>query len=210
MIRVVLADDHAVVREGLRRILEEHADLKVVAEAGTGDEAVRALADTPADVLVLDVSMPGPGFLDLLERLQAAHPKVRSVVLSMHPESQYAVRALRAGAAGYLTKEQSPEFLVEAIRKAHGGGVYASPSLGEALASGVRRREQREPHEALSDREMEVLVRLGAGQSVKAIAADLALSRKTVSTYHTRIRRKLDLDSDAELVRYTLEHRLVP
>jgi two-component system invasion response regulator UvrY len=210
MIRVVLADDHAVVREGLRRILEEHADLKVVAEAGTGDEAVRALAETPADVLVLDVSMPGPGFLDLLERLQAAHPKVRSVVLSMHPESQYAVRALRAGAAGYLTKEQSPEFLVEAIRKAHGGGVYASPSLGEALASGVRRREQREPHEALSDREMEVLVRLGAGQSVKAIAADLALSRKTVSTYHTRIRRKLDLDSDAELVRYTLEHRLVP
>jgi DNA-binding NarL/FixJ family response regulator len=210
MIRVVLADDHAVVREGLRRILEEHADLRVVAEAGSGEETLRTLAANPVDVLVLDISMPGPGVFSLLEQLETAHPRVRCVVLTMHPEEQYAVRVLRAGAAGYLSKERSPELLVEAIRKAHGGGTYVSPSFAETLASRMGRRVERESHEQLSDRELEVLVRIGAGQSIKAIAAELALSRKTVSTYHTRIRRKLDLDSDAELVRYTLEHGLVP
>jgi DNA-binding NarL/FixJ family response regulator len=210
MIRVVLADDHAVVREGLRRILEDHADLRVVAEAGTGDETLRALSETPLDVLVLDVSMPGPGIFALLEHLKTAHPRVRCVVLSMHSESQYAVRALRAGAAGYLTKEQSPELLVEAIRKVYSGGTYFGPSLVESLVSRVRQRNGSPPHERLSDRELEVLTRIGAGQSIKAIAAELALSRKTVSTYHTRIRRKLDLQSDADLIRYTLEYGLVP
>ena len=208
MIRVVVADDHAVVREGLRRILEEHSDLQVVGEATTGDEVIRALQVAKPDVVVLDISMPGPGVFELLAAIGAGHPKVRCVVLSMHPESQYAVRVLRSGAHGYLSKAQSPELLVEAIRKVYRGGVYVSPSLGEALASGVAKREEREPHEALSDRELEVLVRVGSGQSVKAIAAELQLSRKTVSTYHSRIRHKLQLQSDADLVRYVLEHHL--
>lgn len=210
MIRVLLADDHAVVRAGLRRVLEEHADLLVVAEAGTGDEVVRALGESPSDVVVLDISMPGPGVFSLLARLKAEHPRVRCVVLTMHLESQYAVRVLQAGAAGFLSKEQSPEFLVEAIRKAHAGGVYVSPSLAEQLASRVGNPPAREPHETLSNRELEVLVRIGRGQSIKAIAADLAISPKTVSTFHSRIRKKLALQSDAELTRYVLEHRLTP
>jgi len=208
MIRVVLADDHAVVREGLRRILAEHADLHVVAEVGSGEAVMRALSESPADVVVLDISMPGPGVFSLLGRIQAEHPKTRCIVLTVHPESQYAVRVLHAGAAGFLSKEQSADFLVEAIRKAHSGGVSVSPSLAEQLATRMAGQHAGEPHEALSDRELEVLVRIGGGQSLKAIAADLSLSPKTVSTYHSRIRQKLGLRSDAELTRYVLEHRL--
>lgn len=208
MIRIVLADDHALVREGLRRILEEQPDFRVVAEATTGEEMLRAVAASPVDVLLLDISMPGPGVFELLKQLGADHPSVRTVVLTMHPEDQYAVRVLRAGAAGYLSKERSSGLLVEAIRTAHRGEVFVSPSLGDALARHVAGRGGRPAHEALSDRELDVLVRLAKGQSVKAIAADLSLSRKTVSTYHTRIRRKLHLQSDADLVRFALEQGL--
>jgi two-component system invasion response regulator UvrY len=208
VIRIVLADDHALVREGLRRILEDHADLRVVAEATTGDEVLRAVAASPVDVVVLDISMPGPGVFELLKRLGEEHPSVRTVVLTMHPEDQYAVRVLRAGAAGYLSKDRSSGLLVEAIRTAHRGEVFVSPSLGDTLARHVAGRGARPAHEALSDRELDVLVRLAKGQSVKAIAADLSLSRKTVSTYHTRIRRKLHLQSDADLVRFALEQGL--
>ena len=208
MIRVLVADDHSVIREGLRRILEEHADLKVVAEAGSSDALIAALASSPADVLVLDISMPGPGVFALLERLKAEHPRLRSVVLTVHPADQYAVRVLRAGAAGFLSKEQSSDLLVDAIRKVFSGGVYLSPSLADLLAADVASPRAGEPHEALSAREFEVLVRIASGQSIKAISAALSLSPKTVSTYHSRIRKKLDLQSDAALTRYALEHRL--
>jgi len=208
VIRILLADDHAVVREGLRRLLEEHADLRVVAEATTGDEVLGAVAASPVDVLVLDISMPGPGVFVLLKRLGEDRPSVRTVVLSVHPEDQYAVRVLRAGAAGYLSKERSSGLLVEAIRKAHRGEVFVSPALADSLAAQVVGRGLRPTHQLLSDRELDVLVRLAKGQSVKAIAADLALNRKTVSTYHSRIRRKLHLQSDAELIRYALEQGL--
>ena len=208
MIRIVLADDHPLVREGLRRILEDHADLRVVAEATTGEEVLRAVAASPVDVVVLDISMPGPGVFELLKRLGEDHRSVRTVVLTMHPEDQYAVRVLRAGAAGYLSKDRSSGLLVEAIRKAHRGEVFVSPSLGDTLARHITGRGGRPPHEVLSDRELDVLVRLAKGQSAKAIAADLSLNRKTVSTYHSRIRRKLHLQSDAELVRFALEQGL--
>jgi DNA-binding NarL/FixJ family response regulator len=208
VIRVVVADDHAVIREGLRRILGDHADLQVVAEAGTGDALMTALAGARADVLVLDISMPGPGVFALLEQLKVKYPRLRCVVLTVHPAGQYAVRVLRAGAAGFLSKVQSSDLLVDAIRKAHRGGVYVSPSLAEALVANVRYPHPWEPHDALSDRELEVLVRIASGQSIKAIAADLSLSPKTVSTYHSRIRRKLSLQSDAELTRYALAHHL--
>lgn len=208
MIRIVLADDHAVVREGLRRILEEHADLRVVAEAATGEEVLRAVAASPVDVVVLDISMPGPGVFELLKRLGEDHRSVRTVVLTVHPEDQYAVRVLRAGAAVYLSKQRSSEFLVEAIRKAHRGEVFVSPSLADPPARDSAGRAVRASHQLLSDRELDVLVRLAKGQSVKAIAADLSLSRKTVSTYHSRIREKLHLQSDADLVRFVLEQGL--
>ena len=208
MIRLLLADDHAMVRAGVRRILEEHQDLHVVAEAATGDEVLRVLASSPVDVLVLDVSMPGPGVFELLRTLHENHPRVRTVVLTMHPEDQYAVRVLRAGASACLSKERSPELLVDAIRKAHAGGIYVTPTLGETLAARLAVPGDAPTHAPLSDREIEVLVRLASGQSVKTIAADLALSRKTVSTYHSRIRRKLGLQSDADLIRYALEQHL--
>ena len=209
MIRIVLADDHALVREGLRRILEDHPDLQVVAEAETGEEVLRAVAAAPVDVLVLDISMPGPGVFELLARLGEDHRSVRTVVLTMHPEDQYAVRVLRAGAAGYLSKERSSDLLVEAIRTAHRGKVFVSPSLGDTLARHVAGRSERPLHESLSDRELDVLVRLAQGQSTQSIAADLSLSRKTVSTYHSRIRRKLHVQADAELVRFALEQGLI-
>jgi two-component system, NarL family, invasion response regulator UvrY len=208
MIRLVLADDHAVVRAGLRSILEENGELKVVAEAATGDEVLRVLPSLPVDVLVLDVSMPGPGIFELLRRLKEEHPTVRVVVLTMHPEDQYGVRVLRAGASACLSKERSPELLVEAIRKAHSGGIYLTPSLGDVLASRLAFPGGSPTHAQLSDRELEVLVRLASGGTTKAIAADLGLSRKTVSTYHSRIRRKLGLQSEADLIRYALEQHL--
>jgi DNA-binding NarL/FixJ family response regulator len=208
MIRLLLADDHAVVRAGVRSILEEHQDLHVVAEASTGDEVLLVLAASPVDVVVLDVSMPGPGVFEVLRRLKEDHPRVHTVVLTIHPEDQYAVRVLRAGASACLSKERSPELLVEAIRRAHAGGIYVTPSLGEALATRLALPSGSPPHTLLSDREFEVLVRLASGESTKAIAIDLALSRKTVSTYHSRIRRKLGLQSDVDLIRYALEQHL--
>lgn len=209
MIRILLADDHALVREGLRRILDEQSDLEVVAEATTGDAVLPAVVAARVDVVVLDISMPGPGVFELLRRLKAEHRGVATVVLTVHAEDQYAVRVLRAGASGYVSKERSSEHLVQAIRKVHSGGMYISQPLAETLAGRAAQRGGGEPHETLSDRELEVFVRIGAGQSIKAIAADLSLSRKTVSTYHSRLRQKLGLRSDAELVRYALEHGLV-
>jgi len=209
VIRVVVADDHAVVRAGVRRIIEDHADLSVVAEATSGDEVLTTLAAVSADVIVLDISMPGPGIFELLRLIGEHHPAVRTVVLTMHPEDQYAVRVLRAGAAAYLSKARSTDFLVEAIHKASRGGVFICPSVGETLAAHVVGRAERPSHQQLSDRELDVLVRIAKGQCVKAIALDLGLSRKTVSTYHRRIRQKLQLPSDADLIRYALTQGLV-
>jgi DNA-binding NarL/FixJ family response regulator len=209
MIRVVVADDHPVVRGGVRRIIEDHADLCVVAEATSGDEVLATLAAVPADVIVLDISMPGPGIFELLRLIGERHPAVRTVVLTVHPEDQYAVRVLRAGAAAYLSKARSADFLVAAIQKASRGGVFITPSVGETLAARVVGRTERLSHQQLSDRELDVLVRIAKGESVKAIALDLGLSRKTVSTYHRRVREKLQLPSDADLVRYALAQGLI-
>ncbi len=208
MIRLILADDHPVVRQGLRRLLEERGDLKVVAEVGSADELTIKLRETPADVVLLDVAMPGPGILEILRQLKATHPSLRSLVVSMYTEEQYAVRALKAGAAGYLTKDRPPEELIAAIQKVCRGGIYVSPTLAERLAGGLAAESERFPHEALSDREFEVLKRLAAGDSVKEIGARLGLSPKTVSTYRARILEKLNLKTNADLVRYALEHRL--
>jgi two-component system invasion response regulator UvrY len=209
VIRVILADDHGVVREGIRRLLEERNGLAVVAEAATVPELLTELRRTPTDVLVLDIAMPGPGIVETLRDVKAIQPRARSLVLTAHPEAEYAVRVIRAGAAGYLTKDRSMEQLVEAIRRVYRGAMYVSPSLGEALAARLGDLEREPGHEVLSDREFEVLKALAGGETVKSIAVRMEVSPKTITTYRSRLLQKLALHSNAELVRYALEHGLL-
>lgn len=209
MIRLLIADDHPIVRAGLRQIAEEDRGISVTAEAANGDEALAALNKVAVDVVLLDISMPGLPFTDTLHRLREDHPSVRVLVLSTHPEDQWAVRALRAGAAGYLTKDHSPEQLLDAVRRVHRGGRYVSPTLAEKLAARLGPDLVGAPHELLSDREFEVLRRLGTGRSVKEVAAELDLSPKTVSTYRTRLMEKMRFTSTSDLVRYAAQHGLI-
>lgn len=209
MIRLLIADDHPIVRAGLRQIAEEDRGISVAAEAANGDEALAVLKKVAVDVVLLDISMPGLPFTDTLHRLREDHPSVRVLVLSTHPEDQWAVRALRAGAAGYLTKDHSPEQLLDAVRRVHRGGRYVSPTLAEKLAARLGPDIVGAPHELLSDREFEVLRRLGTGRSVKEVAAELDLSPKTVSTYRTRLMEKMRFSSTSDLVRYAAQHGLI-
>ena len=204
MTRIVLADDHKIVRDGLKRILAATSDLEVVAEAADGDELLRLVKADDYDVAVVDMSMPGLAGLALVKRLKDEKPKLRILVLSMHGEQQYAARALKAGASGYLNKDSAAEMLVGALRKIAGGGMH----IGEAAAASLVAAE-RSPHEALSDREFEVLRLLVEGLGPTEVGERLHLSVKTVSTHKTRILEKLGLGSTAELVRYALEHKLV-
>jgi DNA-binding NarL/FixJ family response regulator len=204
MIRVLLADDHKIVRDGLKRILASQGDMQVTGETSGGDEALALVRANDYDVAVLDMSMPGLSGLDLIKRLKIEKPKLRILVLSMHGEQQYAARALKAGASGYLNKDSAAEQLVGALRKIAGGGVH----IGEAAAAGLV-AAQKAPHEALSDREFEVLRLLVEGLGPTEIGEKLHLSVKTVSTHKTRILEKLQLGSTAELVRYALDHRLI-
>ena len=207
-IRIFIADDHPIVRQGLRRIVEADAGMVISGEAGDAVSLRSTLERTATDVVLLDVSMPGGPFLETLRELRAKHPTVRVLVLSVHPEDQWAVRALRAGASGYLTKDHSPDQLLEAIRRVYRGGKYVSPTLAEHLAEHLG-GGQRAPHELLSDREFEVMRRLGSGLTVSQIASELAISAKTVSTYRTRILEKMAVATNAELVRYASEHGLI-
>jgi len=209
MIRVFVADDHAVVRRGLVQILTETPDMVVAGEASTGREVLQAVRKHDYDVLVLDIAMPEGGGLEVLQQLQTLKPDLRVLILSMYPEKQYAVRALKTGAAGYLTKESVPDELIAAIRKVARGGKYVSQSLAEQLASELRGEVEKEPHQTLSDREFQVMILLAAGKSITDVAEELSLSVKTVSTYRTRILEKLNLKSTAEIIRYALEHELV-
>ena len=209
MIRLLIADDHPVVREGLRRIVQETPGLDLVGEVSDGDELFAWLPRLPADVVLLDVTMSRPGFLETLQRLRAQHPSVAVLVLSVHPEDQYAVRALRAGASGYLTKDHSPEELADAIRRVHRGHKYVSPLLAERLAADLAVGVRDVQHELLSDREYEVLCLLGSGRTVKETACSLQLSPKTVSTYRMRVLEKMHATTNADLVRYAALHGLI-
>jgi DNA-binding NarL/FixJ family response regulator len=204
MTRIVLADDHKIVRDGLKRILGATPDLQVGAEAADGDELLRLIKANDYDVAVIDMSMPGLAGIDLIKRLKREKPALRVLVLSMHGESQYAARALKAGASGYLNKDSAAEQLVGALRKIAAGGVHIS----ETAAAGLMGAEKR-LHGALSDREFEVMRLLAAGRSPTEIGEQLHLSVKTVSTHKARILEKLELGSTAELVRYALEHKLL-
>jgi DNA-binding NarL/FixJ family response regulator len=209
MIRVAIADDHPIVRQGLRRIASEGARIVVTGEAATARELFRLVAGTPVDVVLLDVSMPGSAFVETVHELREKFPGVRLLVLSVHPEDQWALRALRAGASGYLTKDHSPEQLVDAIHRVARGGKYISESLAGKLAGLVDLGTRPVAHEQLSDREFEVLRSLGRGMTVKAVAAQMHLSAKTVSTYRTRLLDKMRLSTNADLVRYVVEHDLM-
>ena len=204
MIRILIADDHKIVRDGLKRILAATGDIEVAGEAAGGDEALALVRANDYDVAVVDMSMPGLAGIDLVKRLRAEKPRLKLLVLSMHGEHQYAVRALKAGAQGYLTKDSASEQLLGAIRKVAAGGVHIS----EAAAAGLV-AQQKSPHEALSDREFEVMRLLVEGLSPTAIGERLHLSVKTVSTHKSRILEKLGLGSTAELVRYAMEHKLL-
>ena len=210
MIRVLIADDHALLRRGLRQLIESIPDLQVVGEVVTGDDVLAAVLEMSPDILLLDVSMPGAGFLTIMDNLRARIPRVRTLVVSAHAEPVYARRALRAGAAGYVSKGSAEQELVAAIRIAARGGRYVSPALAQELAADVTANGiSTNPHESLSPREYEVMLLLASGQNVTAIAAQLHLSVKTVSTHRTRLLAKMNMRSTAELVRYALAHGLM-
>jgi len=208
-IRIFIADDHPIVRQGLRRIVEADPGMVISGEADGAAALLAGLETKATDLVLLDVSMPGGLFLETLRELRNRHPSIRVLALSVHPEDEWAVRALRAGASGYLTKDHSPDQLLDAIRRVYRGGKYVSPSLAERLASQLDGGGQRAPHELLSDREFEVMRRLGSGLTVSQIAGELALSTKTVSTYRTRILEKMAVATNADLVRYAARHGLI-
>lgn len=210
MIRVILAEDHAIVREGVKRLLSAAADIRVVGEAADGDAVLACCAEIPADVLVLDVSMPGPGFVRVLAGVRAATPNLRVLVLSAHAEEQYAVRAFQEGAVGFISKEHSADELMRAVRRVHAGGRYVSENLAELLVRHVSGDTFTPAHGALSRREFEVLCHLGVGKTLKEIASTLSISPKTISTYRARLLEKLDLETTGDLIRYAVEHNLLP
>lgn len=212
MIRILIVDDHAIVHRGLQQIVAEQPDMAVTGEAHTCQEALALTQAHRFDAVVLDISMPGRGGLDVLKDLKQAHPRLPVLILSMHPEEQYAIRALRLGASGYMTKESAPAELIGAIRKVVAGGRYVSASLAETLAGSVvaiDRPNDRPLHAALSDREYLVMRLIGSGKTVTEIADELALSIKTISTYRARILEKMGMKNNAELMQYALRNKLV-
>lgn len=208
MKRVLLADDHALVRDGLRHILEGTSDFKVAGEAYDGPTTIALVRSTPADVLVLDLSMPGRNGVELVKQIKDELPTLRILVLTMHAEQQYAVRAFKAGASGYLTKESASKELVLALTKISSGGVYVSLAMAERFAQGLHEPTDVLPHQRLSDREFDVFRRIVAGQTITEIAHELCVSAKTVSTYKTRILEKMQMPHEAALVRYAIHHQL--
>ncbi len=209
MIRVFLADDHTIVRDGLRQILAAETGMEVVGESWDGESTLDRLGRLECDVLVLDICMPQPNGVDLIRLLRQRHPALSVLVLSMHPERQYAVRCMRAGARGYLAKTIAAEQLVMGIRKVAAGEVFLNAELTQELALNMLTEEQKEPHTLLSRREMDVFMRLVRGLTVGQIADNLGVSVKTVSTHKARILQKMQMDSVAALVRYALEHGLL-
>lgn len=208
MIQVLIADDHAIVRDGLRHILDETSDIRVAGEARSADEAVEKAGQEHFDVMLLDISMPERSGLDILEEVRDLSPNTQVLILTMHPEEQFAVKAIKGGAAGYLTKDSASEELIEAIRRVAEGRRYVSHSVGEQLALALTSDVRRPLHERLSEREYQVLCMIGGGSSIKDIAEELQLSAKTVRTYQSRILTKMGMRGNLEIVHYVVKNQL--
>jgi DNA-binding NarL/FixJ family response regulator len=209
MIKVLIVDDHPIMRKGLKQVLAEASDIVVAGEASNGQEALNRVLENDFQVILLDISMPGRSGLEVLSQLKKMKPSLSILILSTYPEEQYAVRALKSGASGYLTKESLPEELIAAIRKVARGGKYVSAALAEKLAFDLSDDADKPLHEALSDREYQVLCMIASGKTVKVIATELALSVKTISTYRRRILDKMKMQNNAELTHYAIQQGLV-
>lgn len=208
-LRVLIADDHAVVRQGLKQILADSFRHAIFGEAGTAQQALELVWDRRWDIVILDINMPGRSGLDALRELKKARPTLPVLMLSVYPEDQFAVRVLKAGASGYMGKESAPEELIRAVNKVLAGGRYVSAALAEKLATNLSAPTRQAAHEALSNREYEVMAMIASGRTVKQIALKLSLSVKTISTYRTRILEKIGLKTTAELIHYAIQQRLV-
>jgi two-component system invasion response regulator UvrY len=208
-INILIADDHPIVREGFKQVLSETTDMVVAGEASNGQEVLNLVRKNKYNVILLDISMPGRSGLEILKELRSEHPKLPILIVSIYPEEQYAVRAFRAGASGYLTKASAPHELIEAIRKVSKGGRYVSSSLAEELTYYLDVDATRAPHEILSDREYQVMLLIASGKTVSGIAEDLCLSVKTISTYRTHILKKMNLKNNAEITLYAVQNKLV-
>jgi two-component system invasion response regulator UvrY len=209
LIKVFIVDDHIIFREGLKKVIAATSDIKVAGEAGDGQEALSTILKHAYDIVLLDLALPGMEGLDVLRALKAQRPTLPVLILSMYAEEQYAVRVLKEGASGYLTKESVPSELIRAIRKATQGGRYISDSLGERLAGELTGESEKQPHERLSNREHQIFLMIAAGKTVKEIAHELSLARTTITSYRTRILEKMNLQTNADLIRYAIENRLV-
>jgi two-component system invasion response regulator UvrY len=208
-IRVFIADDHAIVREGLKQILAESRDIVVAGEAENGLDAIKLFAKSKCNVMLLDISMPDRSGIEVLKQVKKEHPEMAVLMLSMHREDQYAIRSLKAGAAGYLTKQSAPRELVVAIRQVAAGQKYVSAALAQELASQLGDDHEAAPHESLSDREYQTLTMIASGKTVSAIAEELSLSVKTISEYRARLLVKMKLKNSAELTHYAIKNELI-
>lgn len=209
MIRIVIVDDHAILRRGLSQIIAENDDMQVVGEAETSSEALRLLREKPCDVVLLDVSLPDRNGVETLKLARRELPKLRVLMLSMHPENQYAVRALKAGAAGYLNKQSAPSQLVTAIRQVHRGGKYVTPAVAEELANSIGDDADQPLHHSLSIREYQTLCLIASGKTLTEIGQQMSISVKTVSVYRARIMEKMRLKNNAELTHYAIKNQIV-
>lgn len=209
MIKILVVDDHAIVREGLKQIIADSTDMVVAGEAENDLQVFEEVRRQKWDVVLLDINLPGRGGMAILKQLKSERPRLPILILSMHPEDQYAIRTLKAGAAGYVTKESAPRELIAAIRKVAAGGKFITPGLAEKLASGLGDSFDASPHNTLSDREYQVLVMIASGKTPTEIAAELSLSVKTISTYRARILEKMKMTNNAQLTHYAVQNGLV-
>lgn len=209
VIKILIVDDHAIVREGLKQIIRDDEDMVIADEAAEGREVLTKLSKDNYDVVVLDITLPDLSGLEVLKAIRREAQNLPVLILSIHPEEQYAVRALKAGASGYLTKESAPEELIKAIRKVAAGGKYISSSLAEKLALDLEADAEKPPHESLSDREFQVMCMIARGKTITQIAESLCLSIKTISTYRSRALEKMRMETNADLTRYAIENHLI-
>lgn len=209
MIKILLADDHPIIIKGLKQIIEEEDDMKVTGEARNGNEALDLMRKNDYDIAILDITMPKKTGVEVIEEMKYLKKKIPVLVLSVHPEDQFAMRVLKTGAKGYMTKESAPENIVDAIKKIINGGKYISPTLAEKILSDINSDRDEAPHETLSNREFQIIVMIASGKTLKEIAEELNLNIKTISTYRQRILEKMNMTSNAELTRYVLDNKLM-